>query len=117
MARLVALSAICVLLAACWWEFGVSRQQAIDIALTGAPADAQVVSAERAELGMIVDMNLLPNEPRDRVVWLVEVTGTFGGECVVDARGDSVCTIAAESQLVVLDAQTGELLYTESPAP
>jgi hypothetical protein len=117
MARLVAASAMCVVLAGCWWEFGVSQQQAIELALRGAPEDAQVMTVERAELGMIVDANLLPNEPRDRVVWLVGLTGTFGGECVVDARGDSVCAMAAESQLVVLDAQTGELLYTESPAP
>jgi hypothetical protein len=115
--RRVAVAAICVSLAGCWFGFGVSRDEAIGLALEGAPEDAQVVTVERAELGMIVDANLLPDEPRDRVVWILELSGTFAGECVVNADGESICPPDAESQLVVLDAQTGELLITESPAP
>lgn len=101
---------------ACSLVGGISRERAIELASAGAPDDARLVSAEIGQLGAFADANTLPGEPRDREVWAIVLSGTFPGECVVTASGGSACPPEAESQLVVLDALTGELLYTTSPA-
>lgn len=108
----VGLLALC----ACSLVGGIGRERAIELASAGAPDDARVLSAEIGQLGAFADANTPPGEARDRQVWAIVLTGTFPGECVATESGDSACPPVAETRLVVLDAETGELLYATSPA-
>ena len=95
----------------------ISRDRAIELA-RAASGDSSVsptiVSAESGTLDRFVDARTLPADRRDRLVWAVVVSGGFGGECVVNADGGSVCPTGAVRKLVVLDFITGDLILAES---
>lgn len=103
-------------LSACLFA-GVSRDEAVRLALQAAGPDSTVSSVEHGLLGQFVDTRTLPDIPRDRGVWAVVLTGEFPGECVVGPTGESRCPPSAQTALVVLDDQTGEVLLVEYPAP
>jgi hypothetical protein len=96
---------------------GISRERAIELALTTAPADATAFSAERGPLSDFVGTGVSTLEPPDLMVWAIVLHGTFSGICVINASGDSVCPPDATSQLVVIDGHSGAFLYSEAPAP
>jgi len=97
---------------------GIGRERAIEIARREAGAVATtVVRVERGPPGQFADVGALPEVPRDREVWSIVLRGSFPGECVLNEAGESVCPPAETSKLVVIDAQTGAFIFSESPAP
>ena len=72
------------------------------------------MSAEAGPLGGFVNERTLPEEPRDRRVWAVLYGGAFGGECVVNAKGELVCPNGAPRKLIILDLVTGAFILSES---
>lgn len=94
---------------------GISRSEAIDIA-TQHGAVGLALSAEYGPLGRLADPGALPEEPRTRMVWAVNVRGRFPFECPLHP-GMKNCPPDATSMLVVLDFKTGDFLFSEAPAP
>lgn len=99
---------------ACSMVASVSCDRAIELALAGAPDNALVASAESGPLAQFTD-DAGPSLTRDRQVWAVVLSGRFPSECV-DTPGRATCVTDAESQLIVLDASTGDVLYVVTPA-
>lgn len=112
----VRLVIICALSSGCVSP-GLNRDEAAELAVDAAGSGSTVVSVELGRLSDFVDRRNLPGFGGDRGVWAVVVTGEFPGECVVTATGDSRCPPVADSALVVLDHQTGELLLLVAPSP
>lgn len=97
---------------------GIGREQAIEIARReSGDAGATVVRAERGPLLRFTLGQTTADEPRDREAWAITLSGSFAGECVLNAAGESVCPPGATSKLIVLDARTGSFIFSESPAP
>ena len=114
LARLIVM--VGLFLSACGFS-GVTRDEAARLAVQAAGPDSSVSSAQQGRLGDFVDARTLPEIPRDRGVWAVVVAGEFPGECVITATGETRCPRTAQTALVLLDDQTGELLLLEAPAP
>jgi hypothetical protein len=95
---------------------GVSRDEATNLAVEAAGPGSSVSSAEQGALGEFVDPRTVPELRRDRGVWAIALAGDFPGECVTTATGVSQCPPVANTALVVLDDQTGEILLIEVPA-
>ena len=111
-----ALLLLATLLVAC--AGGIGREQAIDIALAeSGAADATVIRAERGPLLRFTLGRTIADAPVDREAWAVTLAGAFPGECVLNAAGESVCPPVATTKLVVLDAENGAFIFSESPAP
>lgn len=107
---------VATLLVAC--EGGIGRDEAIEIALReGGATDATVVRAERGPLLRFTLGQTTVEGPADREAWAITLAGSFAGECVLNAAGESVCPPVAGSKLVVLDARTGAFIFSASPAP
>ena len=117
MARRFAVAILVAVSVACCGVAGISQDRAIELA-RAASGDSSVsptiVSAESGTLDRFVDARTLPVERRDRLVWAVVVSGAFGGECVMNANGESVCPTGATRKVVVLEFITGDLILTES---
>lgn len=98
---------------------GIGRDEATEIALRESGAGgATVVRAERGPLlRFALGLGVAADEPWDREAWGITLSGTFLGECVLNAAGESVCPPVAGSKLVVLDARTGAFIFSASPAP
>jgi hypothetical protein len=97
---------VAIVLGAC--GVGISRDQAIKLAL--GPTTAKVLSAQAGPLGHFTDRTTLPEEPRDRQVWAVLLSGRFPVSCVAGIP----CPPDATQQLVILDYRTGDLILSET---
>lgn len=93
---------------------GISRDRAIQLALDTAEGQVVVLSAESGPLDHFTDVRALPDEPADRMVWAVLLSGGFAGECVLNAAGEEVCPPGSTRKMVLLDYDDGELVLTES---
>lgn len=90
---------------------GISRDRAIELALSG--GGREVIWAEAGPLGQFVNRRTLPEERRDRQVWAVLVKGAFPASCPFRPTGLK-CPADATQQLVVLDFRTGDFIFSES---
>jgi hypothetical protein len=111
--RLPALMVLAAMAVACGLG-GISRDQAIQLALGSAEGQVEVLSAESGRLDHFTNLRALPGERADRMVWAVVLSGAFGGECVLNSAGEEVCPAGAARKLVLLDYLDGELILTES---
>jgi len=97
---------------------GIGREEAIEIALRqSSDAGATVIRAERGPLLRFTLGQTTVDGPPNREAWAITLRGTFAGECVLNASGESVCPPGATSKLVVLDAATGAFIFGAEPAP
>lgn len=93
----------------------LSRAEAERIALQQSGPGERVLSANMATIGQVGGaMDGRDLDPA-RKVWAVEVTGHFAVSCPYTPQGTS-CPADETSALVVLDAESGDLLYMKVPA-
>lgn len=95
------------LLAGCGPE-PITRQEAIDGALSHAPG-ASVVQVAEGTLAELAPVGLQVDDPA-RLVWAVTLHGTFLSDCDVDAAGELDCPPEPRLGLIVLDQVTGEII-------
>jgi hypothetical protein len=107
-------AAVCGLLLSACGPSGISREEAITLALAEGGPQATVISVaygSAAQFKSTVPASTDPNE----LVWAVRIAGQFSGSCVVMPGGQSRCPADAGSAMVVLDASTGELVGMAVP--
>jgi len=86
----------------------ISRQQAIDVALSHAPG-AAVVQANEGTIGELAPAGLQYDDPGRRV-WAVTLNGTFLADCDVGPAGELDCPPEPKLGLIVLDYVTGDVI-------
>jgi hypothetical protein len=97
---------------------GIGREEAKQIALREGGADgATVLRADRGPLLRFTMGRTTADGPPEREAWAITLSGSFPGECVPNAAGESVCPPVATTKLIVIDARTGAFIFSESPAP
>ena len=108
-----------LLLASC--NTGLSRDAAIKAALRhqSSSTAVTVLSAQTGPMGRFVDSGTLPDQPRERAVWAVALSGTFQVGCgpAPPPGQQPHCPEPATSELIVLDYASGEFIVGQIPAP
>lgn len=107
--------AIAVIVVGCE-KMPMKEARAIEVARRTVGAEAVVI---RTAHGTFQD--LVPDDHHGiaplRPVWVLTFGQATGGDCAESTDGQSTCPDGPRATVVVLDDVTGELLFSESPAP
>jgi hypothetical protein len=117
MRRLVATVLAAALLAGCV-SGGIPRDQAIRIALEHSFSAGLVDSANDGPLDQFLNHAKIPDVPGSLHVWAIRIRGgRTPGDCVAEPNGALACDADAPNVFVILDAQTGEVIFAENEGP
>jgi hypothetical protein len=93
-------------------QSGLTQDQAQRIALQEAGPSGHIVSAHEGPLRGFIDPTTVPSEDPDTRVWAVVVFGSFPISC----PPPSPCPLAESTELVIIDRNSGHVLFAKLPA-